>query len=173
MVIGSAAVDERRAAVTVLSRRAVLVVTAVCLCALAGCFSWTEDQNGNLQSVGLPGVPLWKSKTPPPPPTPAQMGYTPDEASRLSGPILVEPPDATVRTYRYRYYQTGHNNCQADLQKILAARAPDASGLAPYCTDTSSASSASAPSESAPPQSVPPQSVPAPPPPATGSAFVF
>lgn len=172
MVTGPAAADERRVAVTVFSRRAVLIVVAVCLCALAGCFSWTEDQNGNLQSVGLPGVPLWKSKTPPPPPTPAQMGYTPDEASRLSGPILVEPPDASVRTYRYRYYQTGHNNCQEDLQKILAARAPDASGLAPYCTDTSSASSASAPS--APSEPVPPESVPAaPPPPVQGSAFVF
>lgn len=168
MVTAPAAADERRVTVTVFLRRAVLVVVAVCLCALAGCFSWTEDQNGNLQSVGLPGVPLWKSKTPPPPPTPAQMGYTPDEASKLSGPILVEPPDASVRTYRYRYYQTGHNNCQADLQKILAARPPDASGLAPYCTDTSSASSASAS-----PEPVPPQSVPAAPAPAKGSAFVF
>ena len=175
MVIGPAAADERRVAVTVFSRRAVVAVVVLCLCTLAGCFSWTEDQNGNLQSAGLPGLPLWKSKTPPPPPTPAQMGYTPDEASKLSGPILVEPPDGSVKTYRYRYYSTGHNNCQEDLQKILAARPADSSSLAPYCTQPSWALPVSPPSESVPTESAPPQSVPAqaPPPPAKGSAFIF
>jgi hypothetical protein len=136
---------------------------------LAGCFEWTEDPHGNLQSVGLPGLPVWKSKTPPAPLTPAEMGYTPEEASKISGPILVEPPDASVKNYRYRYYQTGQNNCQEDLRKMLAARAAsNATGPLPYCTDTSSAPSPSAESASAPSQSVP-----APPPAAKGSAFVF
>jgi hypothetical protein len=161
-------------------RRAVLVLGAICLCVLAGCFEWTEDPHGNLQSVGLPGLPVWKSKTPPTPPTPAEMGYTPEEASKLGGPILVEPPDATVKTYRYRYYQAEQNNCQEDLQKMLSARAASgASGPAPYCTNPASVSplyspTVSAPAESAPSESAPSGSSPAPPPPAAkGSAFVF
>lgn len=145
-------------------RRAVLVVVAIWCCGLAGCFEWTEDPHGNLQSVGLPGLPVWKSKTPPTPMTPAEMGYTPEEASKISGPILVEPPDGSVKIYRYRYYQTGQNNCQEDLQKMLAARAAsNSTGLAPYCADTSSASSPSASSPLVPPQS----------PTAKGNEFVF
>ena len=53
----------------------------------------------------------------------------------MSGPILVVPPDAPVKTCGYRYYQTGENNCQEDLQKMLAEHtASNATGLAPYCT---------------------------------------
>jgi len=101
--------------------------------------------------------------------TPAEMGYTPEEASKISGPILVEPPHSSVKNYRYRYYQTGQNNCQEDLRKMLAARAAsNTTGPLPYCTDTSSA-----PSSSAASASPPSQSVPAPPPAAKGSAFVF
>jgi hypothetical protein len=120
-------------------RRAVLVVVAICCCALAGCFSWTEDQQGNLQSVGLPGVPLWKSKTPPKPISLTDMGMTPEEASKVSGPVLVLPPDQSSKTTRYRYYQTDHNNCQQDLAKMLAVRASDATGDSPYCTETPTA----------------------------------
>ena len=120
-------------------RRAVLVVVAICCCALAGCFSWTEDQQGNLQSVGLPGVPLWKSKTPPKPISLTDMGMTPEEASKVSGPVLVLPPDQSSKTTRYRYYQTDHNNCQQDLAKLLAVRASDATGDPPYCTETPTA----------------------------------
>ena len=120
-------------------RRAVLVVVAICCCALAGCFSWTEDQQGNLQSVGLPGVPLWKSKTPPKPISLTDMGMTPEEASKVSGPVLVLPPDQSSKTTRYRYYQTEHNNCQQDLAKLLAVRATDATGDPPYCTETPTA----------------------------------
>ena len=120
-------------------RRAVLVVVAICCCALAGCFSWTEDQQGNLQSVGLPGVPLWKSKTPPKPISLTDMGMTPEEASKVSGPVLVLPPDQLSKTTRYRYYQTDHNNCQQDLAKLLAVRASDATGDLPYCTETPTA----------------------------------
>jgi hypothetical protein len=83
--------------------------------------------------------------------TPAEMGYTPEEASKISGPILVEPPDASVKNYRYRYYQTGQNNCQEDLGKMLAERAANnPTGPLPYCTDSSSVSSPSASSASAP-----------------------
>jgi len=32
----------------------------------AGCIAWTEDSKGNLQSVGLPGVPVWKAQQPSP-----------------------------------------------------------------------------------------------------------
>ncbi len=153
----------------VVLKRAVLVMVAIGICALAGCFERTEDPHGNLQSVGLPGLPAWKSKTPPAPMTPAEMGYTPEEASKIGGPILVEPPDASFKNYRYRYYQTEQNNCQEDLRKMLAERAANnVTGPLPYCTDTASASSSSPSSASAPPQSVP-----ASPPAAKGGAFVF
>ena len=138
MVIGGinfSSMSKRRAAVVL--RRLVLVVVAICCCALAGCFEWTEDQQGNLQSVGLPGVPIWKSKTPPAPLTPSEVGFTPAEASKVSEPVLVEPPDQSVKVYRYRYYQTGQNRCQEDLDKLLAERAESsATGQAPYCTET-------------------------------------
>lgn len=152
------------------------MVAAIWFCGLAGCFEWTEDPHGNLQSVGLPGLPVWTSKTPPAPMTPAEMGYTPEEAAKISGPILVEPPDSTSKTYRYRYYQTGQNNCQSDLQKMLAARAASgATGIAPYCTDTASASagSVSPPVASSPAESSQPAPAPPPAPSAKGNEFVF
>jgi len=131
-------------------RRVVLLLVALCLCVLAGCFSWTEDQNGNLQSVGLPGVPIWKSKTPPAPLSPADMGMSPEVAAKVGGPVLVMPPDATSKLTRYRYYQASNNHCQDDLQKLLAQReASSAVGDPPYCTETPTA------------------------PPAKGNAFVF
>jgi hypothetical protein len=121
-------------------RRAVLVSLVICSCALAGCLQWTEDQQGSLQSVGVPGVPLWKSKTPPAPIKLTDMGMTPEEASRVSGPVLVLPPDQSLKVYRYKYYPTGHNNCQKDLARLLADRASsNATGDAPYCTDTPTA----------------------------------
>jgi len=118
----------------------VLLVVAICCCALAGCFQWTEDQQGNLQSVGVPGLPIWKSKTPPAPMKLSDMGFTPEEASKVSGPVLVRPPDQSLKVYRYKYYPTGHNNCQQDLAKLLAERAAsNATGDAPYCTGTPTA----------------------------------
>jgi len=131
-------------------RRAVLAVLAICCCALAGCFQWTEDQQGNLQTVGVPGMPIWQSKKPPAPINLSEMGFAPEEASKVSGPVLVMPPVPPVQVTRYRYYQTGHNNCQEDLSKMLAAReASNVTGPAPFCTDTPSA------------------------PPSKGTAFVF
>jgi hypothetical protein len=67
------------------------------------------------------------------------MGMTPEEASKVSGPVLVLPPDQLSKTTRYRYYQTEHNNCQQDLAKLLAVRATDATGDPPYCTETPAA----------------------------------
>jgi hypothetical protein len=150
-------------------RRAILVLVAICCCALAGCFEWKEDSQGNLQSVGLPGLPVWKSKARPAPPSPADMGMAPEEAAKVSGPILVLPPDQSSKLTRYRYYQTGQNNCQQDLAKILADRAAsNATGDAPYCTQTTSTTTQSSQNM----QSSQPAQAPAPPA-STGNAFIF
>jgi hypothetical protein len=78
------------------------------------------------------------------------MGMTPEEASKVSGPVLVLPPDQSINTTRYRYYATDHNNCKQDVAKLLADRAvSNAAGDPPYCTQTPTA------------------------PPAKGNAFVF
>lgn len=110
----------------------------VLVCTLAGCFEWTEDSQGHLTSAGLPGVPLWQAKpgaADAQPITPAEMGFTPEEAAKMGGPVLVLPPDATSQTWRYRYYPADQNHCQEDLNQLLAARAQQVStGTAPYCT---------------------------------------
>jgi hypothetical protein len=125
---------KRRATAAV--RRVVLVVVAICCCALAGCVEWTEDQNGNLKSVGLPGLPVWQAKKPPPPQGLTDMPLTPDQASKVSGPVLVVPPDQQNPLTRYRYYETGQNNCQQDLAKLQAeTRGSNPGGQPPYCTE--------------------------------------
>ena len=121
-------------------KRAALVVVAICCCALAACVEWTEDQNGQLKSVGLPGVPVWQAKKPPPPQGLTDMALTPDQASKVSGPVLVVPPDQPNEPTRYHYYETGQNNCQQDLAKLLAEKGGStSSGQAPYCTETPAA----------------------------------
>ncbi len=143
---------------------ATLLVVAICCCALAGCFEWTEDPHGNLQSVGVPGVPIWKSSKPPAPLTPSEAGFSPEEASKVSGSVLVEPPSSSVKVYRYKYYQTGHNNCQEDLKRMLADRAASSeSGPEPFCTDSASST----------PLTMPPTSSSPMPPAVKGGAFVF
>jgi hypothetical protein len=68
------------------------------------------------------------------------LGISPEEAAKVSGPVLVLPPSATVKSWQYRYYQTGQNHCQDDQQKLLAARARNGeNGDAPYCIDSSTA----------------------------------
>ncbi|MGC2442572.1 hypothetical protein [Candidatus Binatus sp.] len=129
-------------------RRAVLVAVAICCCALAGCFEWTEDSNGQLKSVGLPGIPVWQAKKPSAPNGLTDMGLTPDQASKVSGPVLVVPPDSSNQLTRYHYYETGQNNCQQDLAKLQTGNG-GAGGQAPYCTETPAA------------------------PPSKGTAFVF
>ncbi len=106
----------------------------LCITSLAGCFEWTQDSQGNLQSVGLPGVPVWESKAPPPPVTPSTLGYTQEEAAQMSGPVLVTP--SASGSYHYRFYQTGQNHCAEDVPKIMASRAAyPTNDPAPYCTN--------------------------------------
>jgi hypothetical protein len=146
-------------------KRAILLLVAICCCALAGCFEWTEDPHGNLQSVGLPGLPVWKSKTPPAPLTPTEAGFTPEQASKVGGPVLVQPPTSSVKVYRYKYYQIGQNNCEEDLKQMLADRAASPeTGPEPYCTTDT----ASSPTFTVPPTSSSPM-----PPAVKGGAFVF
>jgi hypothetical protein len=128
------------------SRRVLGAITILGLSAAVGCFQWTEDSQGNLQSVGVPGVPLWQSKATPAPMTPADLGIPPDEAAKMSGLVLVEPPDNSSHAWRYRYYETGQNNCQADLQKMLEERAQlGIGGTEPYCTEHPTQPTAKAP----------------------------
>src|SRR5271163_3017755 len=120
-------------------KHASLAMIAICCCTIAGCLNWTEDQAGNLQSVGVPGVPIWQSSKPPPPVTPAELGMTPEEASKVSGLVLVMPPDQSIKATRYHFYETGQNKCQEDLAKALAERPSNATGDPPYCTETPTA----------------------------------
>jgi len=146
-------------------RRVVLAVVVVCCVALAGCFSWTEDQDGNLKSFGLPGIPVWTAKKPGPPTGLTDMALTPDQAAKVSGPVLVVPPDQSNPTPRYHYYETGQNNCQQDLAKMMAERAANNStGPTPYCTGT--------PITQTPVTQTPSTETPSAPT-AKGSAFVF
>ena len=112
-----------------------LIILTICLL-VAGCFEWTEDSQGNLRSVGVPGAPqaIWASKTAPPIPPPSQLGMSGEEAAKMGGPVLVTPPGAGSNSYSYRYYYADNNHCQDDLNKILAERASiGAGGPAPYC----------------------------------------
>jgi hypothetical protein len=124
-------------------QRALTIAVLLCLCIMVGCFEWTEDPQGNLRSVGLPGIPVWQSHATPAPPSPTEIGLPPDEAARASGPVLVEPPDSTSRMWRYRYYPLGQNRCQIDLQKMLEERAQlGVGGADPYCSARPSGASA-------------------------------
>jgi hypothetical protein len=117
--------------------KTLLTTLLISLCALAGCFEWSQDSQGNLQSVGLPGMPVWQSKTANAPLT-TQLGMTPEESAKMSGPVLVMPTAAGP--YRYRFYQAGNNQCAQDLQKIMAQRASTPSNdPAPYCTENPTA----------------------------------
>ncbi|MBF6558789.1 MAG: hypothetical protein IVW56_00765 [Candidatus Binataceae bacterium] len=66
---------------------------------------------------------------------PTDLGFTPEEASKLGGEVLVMPT-ANSKGLRYRYYQIGQNHCEDDLKKMLADRAQqNMTDPAPYCTD--------------------------------------
>jgi hypothetical protein len=119
-----------------LSRLKLVALVLVCACVVSSCLAWSEDSQGNLQSVGLPGVPIWKSSAPAAALTPADLGMTPQEAAKVGGPVLVEPPTPPSRFYHYRFYSAAHNNCERDLQKMIAERAQaGTAGPAPYCTE--------------------------------------
>jgi len=121
-------------------KRSLLVAVAACCCLLAGCVEWTEGPNGNLDSVGLPGLPVWQAKEA----GSSSMSTAPDiEISQtgtgdLGGPVLVIPPAESGKVARYRYYEASDNHCEDDLKKMLADRAPGASGSQPYCSDSAS-----------------------------------
>lgn len=121
-------------------KRSLLIAVAACCCLLAGCFEWSEDQNGNLQSVGLPGIPVWQAKVA----DSSSMSPAPDiEISQtgtgdLGGPVLVIPPDGLGKVARYRYYEASDNHCEDDLKKMLAEKGFGASGSQPYCSDAAS-----------------------------------
>jgi len=117
--------------------RTPLFAVMLWLCMLAGCFEWTQDSQGNLQSVGLPGVPVWQSSKAQAPLT-TQLGMTPDEAAKMSGPVLVMP--STSGAYRYRFYESGQNQCAEDVQKLMAARVSNPTNdPAPYCSENPTA----------------------------------
>src|SRR5713101_882621 len=40
-----------------------LRIGVLALAILCGCFSWSEDSQGNLKSFGLPGIPVWTDKS--------------------------------------------------------------------------------------------------------------
>lgn len=111
---------------------------------LVGCFEWTEDSQGHLTSVGLPGVPVWQAQpnaATAQPMTPADLPLTPDEKAKfsgqaLAGPVMMLPPVPPSKVWGYRYYQTGQNHCEDDLKKIIADRQQNGiAGPAPYCTN--------------------------------------
>jgi len=82
------------------------------------------------------GIPVWKANESATPLNPTEFGFTPEEASKLGGLVLVEPPTPPSKNWRYRYYQNGQNHCEEDLKKILADRAQhNVTGPEPYCTD--------------------------------------
>jgi hypothetical protein len=115
-------------------KRSAIGFGLILLLLTSGCFQWTEDQNGHLTSAGLPGVPVWQSKEPPPALTPLDAGFTPEEAAKIGGPALVEP--STTHAWRYRFYHADNNKCADDLNKLMAERARENStDPAAYCTD--------------------------------------
>lgn len=119
-----------------MSRLKLVALLVLCGCVISSCVAWTENAQGNLQSVGLPGMPMWKSNQPPGPITPADVGIPPNEAAKIGGPVLVIPSTPPSRMYRYQFYTATQNTCEADLKKMLAERAQSgATGPAPYCTE--------------------------------------
>jgi len=116
-------------------KNALVGVLTIGLCVLSGCFQWTEDSQGSLKSAGLPGLPIWQSKAPPAPVKPTDLGFTPEQASKLGGEVLVMPT-ANSQAMRYQFYQVGENHCEGDLKKMLADRAQqNATDPPPYCTE--------------------------------------
>lgn len=126
-----------------MTRIALAALLGMCVFVCLGCFEWTEDSQGHLTSVGLPGVPVWQSQpnaANAQPMTPADLPLTPDEKAKLGGPVMMIPPVPPSKVWGYRYYQTGQNHCQDDLQKIVADRQQKGiTGPAPYCTDNPTA----------------------------------
>jgi hypothetical protein len=112
----------------------VLAFAATVLC--CGCFQWTQNPQGNIQSVGVAGATFWQSKDASKPITPADLGIPADEAAKMGGPVLVIPGDSSNPQYRYRFYYANNNQCSADLAKQLAVRSQqNITGPAPFCSE--------------------------------------
>ena len=63
---------------------ALLCCTALVMITAGGCFEWTEDSQGNLKSVGVPGIPIWKAKT-------ADTNSQPDTADSADAAAFINP----------------------------------------------------------------------------------
>jgi uncharacterized protein YkwD len=63
------------------------VIIGLSFALLMGCFEWTEDSQGNLRSVGVPGLPVWQAQ-----PTPArtESGGASDASSAPPDPQIAE-----------------------------------------------------------------------------------
>ncbi len=64
-----------------LSRTVLVSIALLLLVAAAGCFVWSEDAHGNLESVGLPGIPVWKASKPQVPPQTLGLDSVPASGS--------------------------------------------------------------------------------------------
>jgi hypothetical protein len=117
--------------------RSTLAALALCCSALiSGCFQWTQNPQGNVQSVGVAGTTVWQSKSASKPITPADLGIPADQAAKMGGPVLVIPADSSNPQYRYRFYYANNNQCSADLAKQLVVRSQqNISGPAPFCSE--------------------------------------
>ncbi len=111
-------------------------IVLFCPCLLFGCFQWTQNPQGNVQSVSVAGAPVWQAKNASKPITPADLGIPADEAAKMGGPALVIPADSNDAQWRYRFYYANNNQCAADLAKQLALRSQQSiTGPAPYCSE--------------------------------------
>jgi len=102
----------------------------------AGCFEWTEDSQGNLKSLGVPGIPLWKAS---PTPALAQNESAPvndTDPLQLDATSSGAPPDWLVELNRIRTNsglpEVGQNislsNACADRARYLVENGPDEPG---------------------------------------------
>jgi hypothetical protein len=111
-------------------------VVLVFPCLLHGCFQWTQNPQGNVQSVGVAGATVWQSKNASKPITPGDLGIPADQAAKMGGPVLVIPGDSSNPQWRYRFYYANNNQCTADVAKQLAVRSQqNISGPAPFCSE--------------------------------------
>jgi hypothetical protein len=110
--------------------------TALMLLMAAGCFEWTEDSQGNLKSLGVPGIPLWKAS---PTPALAENGSAPlndTDPLQLDATSSGAPPDWLVELNRIRTNsglpEVGQNislsNACADHARYLVENGPDEPG---------------------------------------------
>src|SRR5438128_9384493 len=69
------------------SQLVALLCTALVTMTAVGCFEWTEDSQGNLKSVGVPGVPFWKA---------ADTNSQPSTANSADAAAAINPEEAQL-----------------------------------------------------------------------------